>query len=46
MRIIAVLDVDEEQLKEMDSNFEKEMGWVEQSGIHLVEYHEETNTSE
>ena len=46
MRIIAALDVNEEQLKEMDSNFETEMGWVEQSGIHLVEYHEETSTPE
>lgn len=38
MKIIAVLEVDTEKLEDIDSIFEQEMGWVEQSGIHMVEY--------
>lgn len=35
MFIKAILEVDEDKLEEMDSTFETEMGWVEQSGIYL-----------
>lgn len=40
MYIKAILEVDEDKLNEMDSNFETEMGWVEQSGIYLQSYEE------
>lgn len=38
MRIIAVLDVDEEKLAETGHSFEEEMGWAAQSGITLREF--------
>lgn len=41
MRVVAILEIDEEKLTELSSNFEREMGWVEQSGIRLVEYQEQ-----
>lgn len=40
MFIKAILEVDEDKLKELNSNFETEMGWVEQSGIYLQSYEE------
>lgn len=38
MKILALLDVDEEQLKSCESNFEDEMGWVAESGISMEDY--------
>ena len=40
MYIKAILEVNEDKLDEMDSTFETEMGWVEQSGIYLQSYEE------
>lgn len=40
MKIIAVLEVNKERLAETGGSFEQEMGWVEQSGIQMVEYQE------
>ena len=41
VRIVAVLEVDKERLTETGGNFEDEMGWIEQSGIRMVEYQEQ-----
>ena len=38
MRIIAVLDVDEEKLVRTGHSFEEEMGWAAESGITLTSY--------
>ena len=38
--IIAILTVDEEILEENGGDFEGEMGWAAQSGIHLGAYAE------
>lgn len=38
MRIIAVLDVDEEKLARTGHSFEEEMGWAAESGITLTSY--------
>lgn len=38
MRIIAVLDVDEEKLVRTGHSFEEEMGWTAESGITLTSY--------
>ena len=40
MKIIAILNVDEEKLAETGNDFESEMGWVEESGITLERYKE------
>lgn len=40
MFVKAILEVDEDKLQEMDSNFEIEMCWVEQSGIYLQSWEE------
>lgn len=40
MFIKAILEVDEDKLEEMNSSFETEMGWVEESGIYLQSYEE------
>lgn len=37
-KIIAMLQVDENKLEELDSDFVTEMGWVEQSGIIMGDY--------
>ena len=41
MRIIAVLDVDEEKLVRTGHSFEEEMGWAAESGITLTSRSEE-----
>ena len=41
MRMVAVLEVDKEKLAESGGSFEDEMGWIEQSGIRMVEYQEQ-----
>lgn len=41
MKIIAVLEANEERLAETSGSFEQEMGWVEQSGIQMVAYQEQ-----
>lgn len=46
MKILALLDVDEEQLKSCESNFEDEMGWVAESGISIDDYIEIEDTDE
>jgi hypothetical protein len=38
MRIIAVLEVDEEKLMQTGHSFEEEMGWAVPSGITLKDY--------
>ena len=38
--IIAILTVDEETLEQNGGDFEGEMGWAAQSGIHLGAYAE------
>lgn len=40
MFVKAILEVDEDKLEEMNSDFETEMGWVEESGIYLQSYEE------
>ena len=40
MFVKAILEVDEDKLEELGSDFEAEMGWVEQSGIYLQSYEE------
>lgn len=40
MFVKAILEIDEDKLEELDSSFETEMGWVEQSGIYLQSYEE------
>lgn len=40
MKIIAVLEVDENVLAETDRSFSDEMGWAAQSGISLLDYKE------
>lgn len=40
MKILAILDVNEEKLRKTKHSFEEEMGWVEDSGITLGEYYE------
>ena len=46
MRVIAVLDVDEEELAETGHSFEEEMGWASQSGITMKEYREADKAGE
>lgn len=46
MKLIAILEVDEEKLSSMDSNFEREMGWLEESGITLNKYEEFNSCSD
>lgn len=46
MRVIAVLEVDEEKLAELEHTFEDEMKWVVDSGITLKEYMEADKCSE
>lgn len=41
VRIVAVLEVDKEKLAESGGSFEDEMGWIEQSGIRMLEYQEQ-----
>lgn len=38
MKILALLNVDEETLKDLESDFEAEMGWVAESGISMESY--------
>ena len=38
MRIMAVLEVDEDKLSQTGHSFEEEMGWAVQSGITLTSY--------
>lgn len=40
MKVIAVLEIDNEKLTKAGSCFENEMGRAEQSGIQMLEYHE------
>lgn len=40
MKILAVLDVDEEKIAETGHSFGEEMGWLAQSGITLNSYTE------
>lgn len=42
MKVVALLEVDDEILKDYDS-FETEMGWVAQSGITLTDYYVPTS---
>lgn len=46
MRVIAVLEVDEDKLAEMEHSFEDEMKWAADSGITLKEYTEADKCSE
>ncbi len=41
VRMVAVLEVDKEKLAESGGSFEDEMGWIEQSGIRMLEYQEQ-----
>lgn len=45
MRIIAVLDVDEDKLAQTGHSFEEEMGWAVESGITLTSYTDVENCS-
>lgn len=38
MKILAILDVDEEKIAKSGHSFEEEMGWLAQSGITLSSY--------
>ena len=40
MRVIAILEVDEEKLAETGHSLEDEMGWLVQSGISMVSHKE------
>lgn len=40
MYIKALFLVDEEKVNELNSDITTEFGWVEESGIHLLEYQE------
>lgn len=42
MIIKAILHVDEDKLKENNTSFEVEMGWVEDSGISLRDWEDIT----
>lgn len=43
MKIFAELEVDKEKIKELNSTFLNEMGWVKDSGISIKRYHEINN---
>ena len=45
-KILVLLDVDTDKLEELGSNFIREMGWVEQSGITMDDYIEIADTDE
>lgn len=46
MRVIAILEVDEEKLAETGHNLEDEMGWLAQSGISMVSHKKIETASE
>lgn len=37
MKMLVLLSVDEDKLKECDTDFHTEMGWVAESGIHTLD---------
>ena len=45
-KVLVLLDVDTDKLEELGSNFIREMGWVEQSGITIDDYIEIADTDE
>ena len=45
-KFLVLLNVDTDQLEELDSSFEAEMGWVAQSGITMDDYIEIADTDE
>lgn len=46
MRVIAILEVDEEKLAETGQSLEDEMGWLAQSGISMVSHKKIETASE
>lgn len=46
MRVIAILEVDQEKLAETGHTLEDEMGWIAQSGISMVSHEEIKPSSE
>ena len=45
-KVLVLLDVNTDKLEELGSNFIREMGWVEQSGITMDDYIEIADTDE
>ena len=40
-KITVTFDANEKQLKDMDTTFQDELGWLENSGIHAIDIKEE-----
>ena len=40
-KITVTFVVNEKQLKDMNTTFQDELGWLEDSGIHAIEINEE-----
>jgi len=37
-KVVAILEVDDDKLSKLNSDFPNEMGWVADSGIYLIDY--------